>query len=75
MHMRTCGDYLRKVRRQHTLLRLLNWDFADVQPNVYADITEMSKFCKPIQYRKIRRFHGGDYEECRLLGCGAVQVV
>jgi hypothetical protein len=25
-----------------------------------------------LYYRKISGFHGGDYEECRLLGCGAV---
>jgi hypothetical protein len=25
-------------------------------------------FCKQVLHRKIWRFHGGDYEECRLLG-------
>jgi hypothetical protein len=29
-------------------------------------IEKISKFCK------IWGFQGGDYEECRLLGCGAV---
>jgi hypothetical protein len=30
-------------------------------------------FCEDSNlYCKIWGFHGGDYEECRLLGCGAV---
>jgi hypothetical protein len=33
---------------------------------------EYLALCKYESIRKIRGFHGGDYEECRLLGCGTV---
>jgi hypothetical protein len=31
-------------------------------------------YCRAVKKTKVRFevFHGGDYEECRLLGCGAV---
>jgi hypothetical protein len=38
------------------------------QDKHYVSTTEISQ----LMIRKILGFHDGDYEECRLLGCGAV---
>jgi hypothetical protein len=39
---------------------------------MYPQYEVLEKYIKYVFICKILGFHGGDYEECRLLGCGAV---